>query len=198
MKKINIDKNIYEFFVVTYFGSGDDIFDLVTNRAYLDLNRTIRFNGLPEVYRDLMKKKVAIIIRNEILELFNLKQCNQIIYDNWHLNLCEKIKSVYKSDGVDFHLGQSQKWINMTMKYLYVLNDDRVNQLLKYLHVAVDNYIIEYVCKFLSFSKPKIAWSRQDNYDEYLNLQEKIREISFPDCPFFWEMYNWNKMVVNK
>lgn len=44
-----------------------------------------------------------------------------------------------------FTIGQSQKWLNMTLKYLWLLNIllDGLNE--EYLHIPVDSYIIEAV-----------------------------------------------------
>lgn len=87
----------------------------------------------------------------------------------------------------------------MTIKYLYVLEykEYSVDNIIKWLHIPVDNYIFKAVDDKLNIKKPMdISWSRWDNYDEYLKYQKDIREkiekdrnIDVP--PLLWEFKNW-------
>lgn len=41
-------------------------------------------------------------------------------YDTWHHALCDELIGYYGSTGFEFNLGHAQKWVNMTMKYIYI------------------------------------------------------------------------------
>lgn len=86
----------------------------------------------------------------------------------------------------------------MTIKYLYMLEVEEYSfdNVIKWLHIPIDNYIFDAVEKKLEIKRPVDAWSRWDNYDEYLKYQndirEKIREkIDTDTPPLRWEFENW-------
>ncbi|MEB3089182.1 hypothetical protein VJI93_04190 [Parvimonas sp. M20] len=87
----------------------------------------------------------------------------------------------------------------MTIKYLYMLEIEEYSfeNVLKWLHIPIDNYIFKAVKDELKIKRPtKVSWSRWDNYDEYLKYQydirEKIREKSDIDTPpLLWKFKNW-------
>lgn len=47
----NVDSDILNFLRVIYFGSYTNPYKAASSRAYLDMNRTIRFKGLDEKIR---------------------------------------------------------------------------------------------------------------------------------------------------
>ena len=63
--------------------------------------------------------------------------------------------------------GQAQKWINMSLKNLSMLNHSKVNSFYEYCHIPIDNYILEE-----TGYKFNTSWSRIDNYHDYLIFQE--------------------------
>jgi hypothetical protein len=74
-------------------------------------------------------------------------------------------------------IGQAQKWINMTLKYLFALGENRIKGISKnyiYFHFPLDNIIQDKLVK-LGIPKFKVSWSRIDNYVEYLNYQCLVR-----------------------
>ena len=82
-------------------------------------------------------------------------------YDDWFYDTCEELIKSMNDDSKEeyFTFGHAQKWVNMTMKYLYVIksifikyepnNVDRFSKLSeeleKKLHVPIDSYILESV-----------------------------------------------------
>ena len=44
-------------------------------------------------------------------------------FDDWHFNICCAIRKLYRENGVALTFGQAQKWANMTLKYLYMLEN---------------------------------------------------------------------------
>lgn len=64
-------------------------------------------------------------------------------------SLCEieKAKEHPNEEKQKFYYGQAQKWLNMTMKYMWLtgLWKDEFDRLLPMLHIPVDSFIIEAV-----------------------------------------------------
>jgi hypothetical protein len=48
-------------------------------------------------------------------------------FDEWHRSACLELATIYNDGGCpSFFVGQAQKWLNMTFKYIYVLGDERI------------------------------------------------------------------------
>ena len=128
-------------------------------------------------------------IRDRIIkELPNITDKN---FDGIHFDICNKIVSLarnYKGktdslvlsviknnknekiDQKSFYYGQAQKWLNMTLKYMYLLGfwDDDLKRFSKVLHVPIDNYIIEAV------------WHEGETENNKIKLKNKIWLIKIP------------------
>ena len=213
--KIN-EKDILEFFKYSYFGNLNKPIEAVINRAYRDMCRTLDFKNITENDKTNFKKEVKAILRNIMKNedknqnINNIK--NQDEFDTWHKGICDKIikksKKIEKiketnegkEEKIHFTYGQAQKWVNMTIKYLYILNEHTFDNVFDFLHIPVDNYIFKVAKEKLGIDAPTNAWSRWDNYKEYKDyqkairkkLKEKIREKSDIDTPpLLWEFKNW-------
>ena len=101
---------------------------------------------------------------------------------------------LYKKHGFSkFAVGQAQKWINMTFKYIYTMGSKRLpgySKNYKYCHVPLDSAVLE---QFRKFNCPNIKknWSRINDYDEYLNFQIWIRESFKDSIPLSVEFRLW-------
>ena len=182
-------------------------------RAYLDLNRTLTVN----------KKTTDKIRKNHIYGI-----CNQLInniydklfyisndgFDIEHRNICESLKNqmnnnseLLKSETSNFSVGQAQKWLNMTLKYMWLLGllENKIKT--EYLHVPVDSYIIKAVWKNENITLPivkklkngsrgayssekVIAWSKWD-YEKYIDFQNSIKEDLGNQSRIEWEHTAW-------
>ena len=139
-----------------------DLLSKCVNRAYLDLNRTLKFKKVPEEdkknYGKLQEKKISF--RKDISEIIvdritNLLDEEPTKYDEWHEETCEKVINKAKEYEQDnwlqrngeegFYYGQAQKWVNMTIKYMWVTErwKDKLDKLMNDLHVPVDSYILQ-------------------------------------------------------
>lgn len=136
-------------------------------------------------------------------------------FDDWHKAKCEEIinfmnNSIDKSNTKilkkeSFTIGQAQKWVNMTLKYLWLLNALPTGVKPEYLHVPIDSYIIEIAYdnknKFenalgLLEEKPEESWSELYKYEEYFKIQEAIRKAiktntTNETIPIKWESLAW-------
>ena len=187
------DSDILEFLKFSYFGNLKDPIEVASNRAYRDMCRTIKFNGLSEENRLKLRKKVKDDFKTEI---DNLTLKIQGDFDKWHEQLCKKIIDEYKKSKIQLSYGQAQKWVNMTIKYLYILEVEgyTFDSIFEDLHIPIDNYVFDAVEKELGIKRPADAWSKLDK-KEYLKYQEDIREElrKKNSSPLIWEFENWLK-----
>ena len=167
-----------EFLIRLYFGFNSNDLRLCINRAYLDFSRTLhRFSKLPNAndLREAGKKHVEA----RFTKLKNVKISDQTQFDDWHREACESLCKLYDKKGYsDFHIGQAQKWLNMTFKYIQIMGEERIPgyaKFLKYGHAPIDNIIIK---KFRKHKAPSFdsRWSRISSYDDYLKYQRWIRK----------------------
>lgn len=124
------------------------------DRAYLDLCRTLRFNSDSDGEKANGKTGFADakkLLRNEIKKLLQ----NDITEDDWHATICNNLIAKVNESGilkeylkdeddnsVGFSFGHAQKWVNMSLKYLWLLGLVQ-EKLEKSLHIPIDNYIVE-------------------------------------------------------
>lgn len=137
-------------------------------------------------------------------------------FDKWHEEKCKEItekmngnyETVNNSDekvlNKSFTIGQAQKWVNMTLKYLWLLDTLPAGVEPEYLHVPIDSYIIEIAYnKTDAFKysleledKPEKSWSKLSEYEDYSKRQKEIREaikkkITNETIPIEWESLAW-------
>ncbi len=164
MKKETVREEALNFLIYSYLGIApkkmfkkDDVIKKCANRAYLDLCRTLTFN----------KEKTEIEkqnFRNEMTDLFEdgkifalldkeistIKDLDKTIYDDIE-TVAKKYKEMFvcdcPEDGTEsvMNFGQIQKWVNMTIKYMYlcgVWKDEFTDDRIKNIHVPIDSYIL--------------------------------------------------------
>ena len=232
----------------TGFYTGDDPIVWASNKAYLDMNRTMTFrlsdSGKTEKekrtiikQRNEWRDKVTGIIHNHI---YNSKVFKD--FDDWHKDTCRAIIEIYRpesanesklvrrvgrrrtEDPADLTLGQAQKWLNMTLKYIWLLNrfgllDNGLSEFIlqnqKMFHVPLDSNLIRYIkqssVRGKSFDGNGLSreysmegfdsceWSKipQLNYDNYQNYQKAIRDdLKEKLSPLEWELKHWRKAIV--
>ncbi len=188
----------YAYFNITRSDSVDNILSKCANKAYMDLCRTIRFKTDDSNIKAECKAKICDMLVQKYDVLCNaVGACStesekQEIFDREHSRICEEIIKTY-SEISDFTYGQAQKWLNMMLKYVLLIEEDSV--LKSYLHIPIDSYIMQAVgsdnpklkyCLKLecvpkkdgtvgkyseSTSKPWSKWS----YEEYIAFQNAVR-----------------------
>lgn len=197
IEKHLLQSDIHSFLLNAYFGAIDDPFLTAANSAYLDLNRTIEFRSskiLEERKASLRSESVRLIVES----IHSLRRQNinkQDSFDSWHNTTCLKLLDKYKEAGVPFHYGQSQKWVNMTMKYLSVIDSSLTESIFEFLHVPIDSIVYELAEEFFGLEWPKYRWSRMDK-NQYLEYQVKLRGLIMSkskQVPLLWEFRSWNR-----
>ena len=179
-----------EFLLASLFGSDykkTDKKKLAIDRAYRDFCRTIRKDeGCINAGMDIEES------RNNATEIITAAlSLDMSDYDTWHKTLCNDIKES------GYTYGQAQKWVNMTMKYLLVLDYGIDNTIIEQLHIPIDSIIIEKSLKKDLIDKETIgmnfSWSKISNYADYKKIQEKLRTKLGNQTPIKWEFQAWNE-----
>lgn len=154
------------------------------NKAYRDLCRTLTGFSKHQNH-DCILQKCKNTIYEEIIAILNSdnKKMTQEIYDKWHKNLCDKL--ICFSENI-FTYGHAQKWINMTFKYLHLLDYLKIENVYEFCHIPIDSYMLNITEYHMSKS-----WSKLDDYDEYYNYQVWFREKYKESIPLDCEFHLW-------
>lgn len=138
---------------------------MCAKRAYLDWNRTIEYEKVASEkdketfinigYTILIQGISGILEHKEWYGDWSEK--NQAVFDTLHSRICEKIEKAANDQTIDsvpntyllkqkgekrFYYGQAQKWLNMTLKYMELLDLNSVRSIRGLLHVPIDRYIL--------------------------------------------------------
>ncbi len=192
-----ISRADYEnYLIYLYFGSNVDLTSCI-DRAYLDFSRTL--HGFRKNKGDTYELvKSSLLNSFEVLRSTARDKISVDVFDNWHERTCESLISVFSNNGYCLFVGQAQKWVNMTMKYIFTVGEQRIpgfDPVYAYCHVPLDNILLE---KFKKYGFPRLncAWSRLDKYDEYFEMQKWVRQ-RFSLAPMDVEFLLWSGKEIS-
>lgn len=173
-----------------YFGRDGDPLRLATRRAYLDFSRTL--HGIAKY--PAARQRADEFMYRTLSELAKQDDASQEFFDAWHEKAVTDLCAIYRGAGyTDFHIGQAQKWINMTLKYVYVFGESCLPGFAKfygYCHVPIDNIILD-KDEFKKLHPFKCAWSRISDYGTYLKFQLEVRQKFQNSSPLAVEFMVW-------
>ena len=227
-----IDENVL-LFLNGHLGNNDsNAFIRCSNFAYRDMCRTITYapeynenrtsssiekNAIAQKKR-ILRDTLTNIIKEQVNNWIKNKSLSKGQFDNDHKCLCDKIIEVYKgttdqsAPSNSLYFGQAQKWVNMTLKNLYVYSKSNntslsLNSIIEYFHVPIDNVILDIASdaktcyidapnRKYNVIKPSKAWSKW-NYEEYKDYQENLEKSIKPqgDVPIIWELKHWSTVT---
>ena len=182
------------YLVYLYFGSNQDLLKACIHRAYLDFNRTLHGFGKLEDARQLYDEAVNLL-KESLDNLKSLSSANPPTaesFDTWHRTTCERLAALFNERGFHLFIGQAQKWVNMTLKYIFTVGEQRIqgfSSAYPFCHAPFDNILLEQLQKY-GFPALKCAWSRLDDYAEYLQKQKWLRQ-RFTLAPLDVEFLLW-------
>ena len=188
------DLEIETFLIRLYFDITKGFEKAAAKRAYRDFSRTLRDLSKIPNEKQQIKDEVEGILLEQIKIVLTSDFKNQVEFDLWHQKTCEKIKS--HSSKLKLTIGQSQKWVNMTLKYMFILKEKRIsgiNRNVQFFHVPIDNIIqgkFTTEKKMLGLSE---RWSRVDSYSTYLEYQNQVRDNYKGEIPFEVEFRLFNQ-----
>lgn len=173
------------------------IIDTVSQRAYRDLNRTLHGIGThPDKATLLDTTHQSLHQFTADLDTVNSQDEFDALHDKWCQDRIGFFATYPRADReFTFTYGQAQKWLNMTMKYLAVLDHPSVQRVYPYLHVPIDTIIYNQADQIGVPRPPKRrSWSRLDR-DHYMTYHDQLREqiTARTDCsaPLDWEAHSW-------
>lgn len=233
-------KEMNDFLWFSYFGitpseataDKDKAINKCIDRAYRDLNRTIKYTYSQSALdkksdktltqddrkkyieaKQGLKKTLSGEIHEAINQLLNSSTCQ---FKEWHERICNKIIEKAKAENLEVNVlknnltyGQAQKWVNMTLKYMWLMGLIEDSQ--KQLCVPIDNYILkvlyeDYNKEIKPFEirkdgdiykvkqkndKTAYPWSKFPNASFYYGLDDKIKTIIGEEMPLDWENEVW-------
>ena len=146
-----------------------DIFRCAVDQAWLDMCRTLQGGKSKKQKWEECKKRMA----ESLKYYFEGKPKKSIAaFDGWH----DSTTSGFRDYG-KLTVGQTQKILNMAMKYLYCCDDIRrkVKDHFKYSHIPLDGYILNWYKTKVNKKYDKKPWSKIDNLNEYHEIIRKVR-----------------------
>lgn len=180
--------------------SSEEDKDKATN--FIDSKNNLIENICKNILSPVKTEKGEISFENSDFDEWHEVKCEEII--NFMNNSIDKSNTKILKKKEKFTIGQAQKWVNMTLKYLWLLDALPQNIGEKDLHVPIDSYIIEIAySKTDAFKysleledKPEKSWSKLSEYEDYSKRQKEIREaikkkITNETIPIEWESLAW-------
>ncbi|MDL2238191.1 hypothetical protein LJC56_10275, partial [Christensenellaceae bacterium OttesenSCG-928-K19] len=199
----------YSYFGIDIGSETNELFSAYSNRAYRDLARTIRgIGGKKTTIKYDRKQEVAKLMFQEIISCPSKKRED---FDDWHSGLCNKIADIFKPIA-ELKYGQTQKWLNMTIKYLWLNKVGKTESFFKYnekhLHIPLDSIILNglYSEHKTYFVNNDIKWSKNSSWsriekDTYVKMQNAFRDYfkkHNKSNPLDWESEKWVEWNNNK
>lgn len=197
-------RNLLAFYFgtqVALYPTSPKAIERISNRAYRDLSRTLHGIGShPE--KDALLDDAHVSLGEFLIDLE--KVTNQegfnALHHSWCKNRIEFFNQYPHPDRKSFTLtyGQAQKWINMALKYLAVIDHSAVERVYHYLHIPIDSIVYKEAERPEGLGVPRppgnIAWSRLDR-SQYECYQQKLFDAitsKHPDfSPLDWEAEAW-------
>lgn len=135
---------LYSYFEITLESEEDELLEAAVRRAYRDASSRVLSIGDNDKENDAKETATGIIIT----KIGNLPTED---YNAWFYGLCTQLQGKFGDSS--FHFGHAQKWVNMTMKYLYIIKNifsqygkkvflQLTDDLERQLHIPVDSYIM--------------------------------------------------------
>ena len=142
----------------------------------------------------------------------------KVSFDKWCGKTCGKIKIAIKikdcynkvngSKSIITY-GNAQKWLNMALKYLWLLGALPIDIKEERLHAPIDSYILQKLwnlkadgvtCSADTFYCKGNSWSKISDYDDYYDLQKVIRVMAKQGGKTVIEQENeaWIEMAIER
>ena len=194
MKSEITEKHVNNFLFRLYFDLSKGYENAAIIRAYRDFNRTLKNFPKNETEKSLLKNKWNAILTIKIQEIKSIQFANAEDFTKWHQKSCIELQTANK----EYLLtqGQTQKWINMTLKYLSVMGDNYVPGISKnyeYFHIPIDTIIMRKFEK-LGIKKFENVWSQISDYKTYYEYQLAVRNLFKKRIPLDVEFELFNQL----
>lgn len=217
--KGSIDFLMWSYFNLTLDDGGelDRILGTCVERAYSDATQQGAYNTLiPKNNIELKKasEDAKTAGGKELMGRILMLLGGEVeAFDIWHEETCGAVKRAYEKvrrNGTElFSYGNAQKWVNMSLKYIYTLYwlyqafspeclfcetyGSTIEKYAEELHAPADSFIIEALGL-----KDVGVWSKWDE-QEYSRYQELLNgTIGSDESQLDWEGRNWIKVAKDR
>lgn len=195
-KKNALNFLLYSYFGVTSDSDENELLRAAANRAYQDAASHV-LSVSDDDEKDRLRNKGC-----DALETF-LQHLPVEDYDKAHEKLCDDLREIYSGSTTanrDFTYGIAQKWVNMTMKYIFVLSALIGNEEFcarytaqlpeKEMHIPLDSYMLEYIAqkdnkKFADSPCIKIPAKGMETDGTFYSSDKALAWSKYPD----WDTY---------
>ena len=172
----------------------EDLLSGVILTAYGDLARTLGGISRHPNAADLKAEAVALL--RDALSKSVAQASEEETFDAWHRTTSVGLREVYVQGQFDrFSFGHAQKWINMSVKYLILLEDRAVAgaaKLLPTAHTPLDSIILGVLHRDYDLLTASCEpWSKITDYEVYMALQRSIRATFSPSFALSAELRLW-------
>lgn len=146
-----------------------------------------------QVPRKLCKEQLFL----EFRKLYDNQKVSEEIFEKWEKSTADKIREIYKNNGIDLYTyGNAQKWINMTIKYIFSSNYMNHNvDIYEVAYLPIDSIIQQIAYKELGVKKLSCAWSKCDDWEEIERYQNDIQKAILTNTKYksrlWWECNAW-------
>ena len=180
-----------------------DWYEVAVRLAYTTFMRTL--TGYAKIKHKTRQVNASKYLRDRLEDYFkSYTVTSQADFDKWHMETCGNLIDKFGTWGVDSKLtyGQSQKWINISFKYLYAFTlfgccvkgfpSEIAVSKMEYCHLPLDNIVIcnlsakeiEELKKIdkkwkigeKSWTYDGRRWSKLTESD-YITIQEELRTV---------------------
>lgn len=180
--------------------------DNCISTAYIDVCRTLR--GIAKIPdKETLKASASNSISGFIYYTLT-KSYTQATFNVAHKIACDKLIADFNND-FQITYGQAQKWINMSLKYVYylyisgidefVITEDQKEKLklnYEFFHIPIDEVVLKNarVKGIIKAIREPGCWSQWNNYDTYLACQTALSE-EVEESLLDFENRIWNNSV---
>jgi len=182
----------YEEYLLRLIFGRDISISACARNAYGDFKRTLK--GIGKLSNgDVLHAKAEKVLTDALMAL-KARLGNPVVqsdFDKWHRKTCEDLVAVY-GETFAFHEGQAQKWVNMTLKYIFTVGEEHIpgfSPVYTLCHAPIDNIVLDELTRY-GFDSPSKAWSQFD-YEEYFKCQEWMRHKFAPTPLLSVEFHLW-------
>jgi hypothetical protein len=144
----------------------------------------------------MFKPQQILIQHLDILCNSSMQPTTPEAFDTWHRTISIRLVARYREHGHEMFIGQAQKWINMSLKYIFTVGDERIpgfQAIYPFCHIPLDSILVR---RFRPYGAPALPnrWSRIDDYEQYLKYQHWVRQ-RFTRLPLDIEFLLWMKQI---
>lgn len=200
-KKNALNFLMYSYFGVTSDSEENDMLRAAANRAYQDAASHV-LSVCNEDEKDGLRNAGC-----DTLVTF-LRELPVEDYDAAHKELCGKLELLYSGRTTEdrgFTYGIAQKWVNMTMKYIFVLSTLIENKGFstkyaaqlpeKEMHIPLDSYMLVYIAqkdtkKFVGSPCMKIPAKGENGGETYYSSDKALAWSKYPDDKTYMKVQN--------